>query len=83
MSTAVIWSKLKPDVEFQYAGRFGEFNGMVSAGLVGGLVEKKTSIKAETINSLVVSVHALSSCEVGFSVLVGGQSVSMSLSRVC
>jgi len=28
MSTAVIWSKSKPDVEFQYGGRFGEFNGM-------------------------------------------------------
>ena len=30
MSTAVIWSKLKPEVEFQYGGRFGEFNGMSS-----------------------------------------------------
>jgi len=30
MSTAVIWSKSKPDVEFQYGGRLGEFNGMLS-----------------------------------------------------
>jgi len=30
MSTGVIWSKLKPDVEFQYCGRLGEFNGMSS-----------------------------------------------------
>jgi len=30
MSTAVIWSKLKPEVEFQYGGRLGEFNGMSS-----------------------------------------------------
>jgi len=30
MSTAVIWSKSKPDVEFQYGGRFGEFYGMSS-----------------------------------------------------
>jgi len=30
MSTAVMWSKLKPDVEFQYGGRLGEFNGMSS-----------------------------------------------------
>ena len=30
MSTVVIWSKLKPDVEFQYGGRLGEFNGMSS-----------------------------------------------------
>jgi len=30
MSTAVIWSKSKPDVEFQYGGRFGEFSGMLS-----------------------------------------------------
>jgi len=29
-STAVIWSKLKPDVEFQYGGRLGEFHGMSS-----------------------------------------------------
>ena len=29
MSTAVIWSKLKPQVEFQYGGRLGEFNGML------------------------------------------------------
>jgi len=29
MSTAVIWSKSKPDVEFQYGGRLGEFNGML------------------------------------------------------
>jgi len=28
MSTAVMWSKSKPDVEFQYGGRSGEFNGM-------------------------------------------------------
>jgi len=28
MSTAVIWSKSKPDVEFQYGGRLGEFHGM-------------------------------------------------------
>jgi len=26
----VIWSKSKPDVEFQYGGRLGEFNGMSS-----------------------------------------------------
>jgi len=30
MSTAVMWSKSKPDVEFQYNGRLGEFNGMSS-----------------------------------------------------
>jgi len=30
MSTAVIWSKSKPDIEFQYGGRLGEFNGMSS-----------------------------------------------------
>ena len=28
MSTAVMWSKLKPDVEFQYGGRLGDFHGM-------------------------------------------------------
>ena len=28
MSTAVIWSKSKPDVEFQYGGRLGELHGM-------------------------------------------------------
>jgi len=30
MSTAVMWSKSEPDVEFQYGGRLGEFNGMSS-----------------------------------------------------
>jgi len=30
MSTAVMWSKSKPNVEFQYGGRLGEFNGMSS-----------------------------------------------------
>jgi len=30
MLTAVIWSKSKPDVEFQYGRRLGEFNGMSS-----------------------------------------------------
>ena len=30
MSTAVMWSKSKPAVEFLYGGRFGEFNGMSS-----------------------------------------------------
>jgi len=30
MSTGVIWSKSKPDVEFQYGERLGEFNGMPS-----------------------------------------------------
>jgi len=30
MSTAVMWSKSKPDVEFQYGGYVGEFNGMSS-----------------------------------------------------
>ena len=28
MSTAVIWSKSKPEVEFQCGGRLGEFKGM-------------------------------------------------------
>ena len=28
MSTAVIWSKSKPEVEFQYGERLGEFHGM-------------------------------------------------------
>ena len=30
MSTAVMWSKSKSDVEFQYGGRLGEFSGMSS-----------------------------------------------------
>ena len=30
MSTAVIWSNSKPDAEFQYGGRLGEFHGMSS-----------------------------------------------------
>ena len=30
MSTAVMWLKSKPDVEFQYGGRLGEFHGMSS-----------------------------------------------------
>ena len=30
VSTAVIWSKSKSDVEFQYGGRLGEFHGMSS-----------------------------------------------------
>jgi len=30
MSSAVIWSKSKLDVEFQYGRRLGEFNGMSS-----------------------------------------------------
>jgi len=30
ISTAMMWSKLKPDVEFQYGGCLGEFNGMPS-----------------------------------------------------
>ena len=30
MSTAVMWPKSKPDVEFQYDGRLGEFSGMSS-----------------------------------------------------
>ena len=28
--TAVIWSNVKPDVEFQYGGRSGEFHGTSS-----------------------------------------------------
>jgi len=30
ISTAVMWSKSKPDVEFQYGRRLGEFNAMSS-----------------------------------------------------
>jgi len=30
MSTVVMWSKSKPDVEFQYDGRLGKLNGMSS-----------------------------------------------------
>ena len=30
MSTAVMWSKSKPDVEFQYGGGMGEFSGNVT-----------------------------------------------------
>ena len=34
MSTAVVWSKSKPDVEFQYGGRLGKFHGMSSQSLL-------------------------------------------------
>jgi len=34
MSTAMIWSKSKPEVEFQYGGCLGKFNGMSSQNLV-------------------------------------------------
>ena len=34
MSTAMMWSKSKPDVEFQYGGRLGEFSGMSSQSYV-------------------------------------------------
>jgi len=34
MSTAVMWSKSKPDVEFQYGVRLGKFNGMSSQSYV-------------------------------------------------
>jgi len=30
MSTEAMWSKSKPDVEFQYGRRLGELNGMLS-----------------------------------------------------
>jgi len=30
MSTAVMWSKSKLDIKFQYGGRLSEFNGMSS-----------------------------------------------------
>jgi len=30
LSTLAIWSKSKPDVEFQYGGHLGEFHGMSS-----------------------------------------------------
>jgi len=30
MLTAVMWSKSKPDVEFQYGGRLGKFSDMSS-----------------------------------------------------
>jgi len=30
MTTGVMWSKSKPDVEFRYGGRLGDFNGMPS-----------------------------------------------------
>ena len=33
MSTAVIWSKSTPDVEFQYGGRFCEFHDMSQSHL--------------------------------------------------
>ena len=32
-STAVMWSKSTPDVEFQYGGRLGEFHGMSSQSI--------------------------------------------------
>jgi len=34
MSTEVVWSKSKPDVEFQYGGRLGKFNVMSSQSYV-------------------------------------------------
>jgi len=39
MSTAVLSSKSKPDVEFQYGGRLGECNGMSSESKVLSLDE--------------------------------------------
>ena len=42
MSTAVIWSKSKPDVEFQYGGRLGEFHGMSSQSHVSHCIGEFT-----------------------------------------
>ena len=36
MSTAVIWSESKPEVEFQYDGRLVEFSGMSSQSHIAG-----------------------------------------------
>jgi len=36
MLTTVIWSKSKPDVEFQYGGRLGEFHGISSQSHLPG-----------------------------------------------
>jgi len=35
MSTAVIWSKSKPDVEFQYGGHLGELNATLQGAATG------------------------------------------------
>ena len=35
MSTAVIWSKSKPDIEFQYGGRLDEFNPTATCHTAG------------------------------------------------
>ena len=37
MPTALMWLKLKSDVEFQYGGRLGEFSGMSPATLQGAI----------------------------------------------
>ena len=44
-STAVMWSKSKSEVEFQYGGRLGEFNGMSEprATLQGEIIENRFS----------------------------------------
>ena len=56
MSTAVIWSKSKPDVEFQYRGRLGEFSGMSSQSHVSHCrmlpLDEFTVIIAEPLTTL-------------------------------
>jgi len=49
MSTVVMWSKSKPDVEFQYGGRLGKFSGMSS--------QKRINLTYQCINYYVSLVH--------------------------
>ena len=55
MSTAVIWSKSKPDVEFQYGERLGEFHGMSSQShMLHCRVQSPGEINVSNFNVMIV-----------------------------
>ena len=51
--TAVMWSKSLLDVEFQYGGRLGEFNGMLSQSHL----QHYTVLPPDEFNVMIPELH--------------------------
>jgi len=58
MSTAVIWPKSKPEVEFQCGGRLGELNGMSSQSHVSGCRVGLLPLGEFTVTGMIPKPHA-------------------------
>ena len=70
MTTAVIWSKSKPDVDFRYGGRLSESNGMLSQSHLPHCTVLPPGEFNVTISELRVTLHGAATRRIQWHVIL-------------